>query len=154
MEEIDGLAARNQGQVGIEARAQCDPIELVGGVPIQRLALDVDDLDPRATATVVYVDAVGRLCPRGPERQRLGLDQPAQDAAGLAAERTAEDNVRPERRRQPRDPEALPAAVEVYLRPVGPGLDRDRQQRGGREDRDPSPGRSTPKQWEGYRLGG
>ena len=116
-------------------------------MPLERPGVDAHDLDPRSTPAVVNVHTVRRSASRSSERDRLGLDQRAQNPPRLAAERAAQRHLRPERRRQPGDPEALTAGMQVHLRAVGPGLDRDRQQRRGREHREPAGHPVPPVFW-------
>ena len=111
VDDVRGLAAGHQRHVRVEAGAERDPVQLVGRVPRERPALDADDLDALAAATVVDVDAVGR--PRvGRSQRRAARPRSGRAACGLAR--------RPARSRGPRLRRASPPAA----RPRSPGRRR------------------------------
>ena len=126
---------------------QCNAVELVGGVAVQPPRVDVDDLDPLAAAPVVDVHAAGRAGRDGAHGDGLLLQDAAHDAARLAAQGAAQHHVRAERGGEMRDPEPLPARVQVDVsRRVIGALDRHRQQQRRCEHRD------APWSWREHRV--
>ena len=134
IDDAEGLAAGDEGQVGVECRRQRHPVEPVGEMPIEGSAVHLDDLDALAGAAIVNVCPVRRPRGHGQQRDRLGVDQAAKHAPRLPSECAAERDGGPERPREAGDPESLPAGVQVQRRAVVVGLDGDREHRRGRED--------------------
>jgi hypothetical protein len=140
VDDVRRLAAGDHSHVGVQAGAERDPVQLVRRVALKRAGVHAHDFRSGVAPSIVDVHAVGGAAGRRPELDRLGLDQTPEHTARLAAQRAAQAHFRAQRRREPRDPEALTTGMQMNLRAVGSRLDGDREERRRREHRDPTRG--------------
>ncbi|GAB3985446.1 hypothetical protein GCM10027615_75530 [Plantactinospora veratri] len=113
--------------LGAQALAEGEVVQLVQLVPGERVARHRGDLLAVAVPPVVHVAAAAGLPVDHPEVDPLAGEQWFQDLPDLAAEPRAEHHVHAQTLDHPSLPHSLPAGMQMDLGLVGGLVDGDRQ---------------------------